>query len=156
MFDKKTFGWIFLIGFTILTWYLYSNNDKIASMISADGITGIFWYFATNVNYLLLLFGLFIVNRETNSINNFFGGMLLIIAIDLVAFPRFSPSGISTDPMLLASFGGILLKKLMSYGMSYGVAYTSTHLIIPILSSFASISLLGYNDLYKKIFKKGV
>lgn len=155
MLDKKTFTWIFFGFLIFLTYYLYNNNDQIAQIIANNGIQGIFWYFISNPSYIMILISIYLLNREAGFVRDLIGGFMLIIALDIISFPRFSPIGISKDTMLLASADGIIVNKLLSFGLSYSNVYFIYYLILPIALIIGSITILGITDFFKKMFYRG-
>ena len=151
--DKRTFSYIFIGAFIFMAWYLYSNNDSIASIISQNGFNGVFWYFASNFSYILILVSVFALNREVGLIKNLVGSIFLIVAIDILSFPRFSPVGLTKEVMLLASNDGIVMSKLLALGLEYSTAYTFYYLVLPIALILGSVSILGITDFFKRLVK---
>jgi len=149
--DKRTFSFIFLGIFIFATWYFYDNNDSIAQIISHNGIEGIFWYFISNFSYILILISIFLLNREAGLMKNIVGGIMVIIAFDIVAFPRFSPTELSNDIMFLASSDGIIVHKLLSFGLTYKTVYFIYYLVFPIALVLGSLSILGITDFFKRL-----
>jgi len=151
--DKKTFAYGFLIAFGVLTWYLYSNNDLIATAIAHDGINGMFWYFISNMSYVLLIFAIVILNRDSgvSTIRSLLGAILIIYAFDIVSYPRFSPVAMTTDLTMLASSDALAINKIKALGFSYPTTYTFYYLVLPLLLLVLSIQLLGIDNFYRKI-----
>lgn len=149
--DKRTFSYLFVGFFLLLTIYLFFNNDSIATTIVNDGATGVFWYILSHPEYILLFFALVFISQSSNKIKEIIGALSIILAIDIVSFPRFSPLGISNDMAFLASTDGIFMNKLLSLGMAYSTAYTIFYLIIPIVLILFALYLFGYAEFFKRL-----
>lgn len=154
MVDKKRFSIGFLVFFIVLTVYLYDNNDKIANTIANDGSTGIFWYFVSNPAYLLLLFSIFYFNREVEVWKNVVGSVMIIVASDIISYPRFLTSGMDKELALLASSDGLVIHRLLSYGFVYKTAFMVFYLILPIVLIIGALTILGITNFFHTVFKK--
>lgn len=149
--DKKTFAYGFLIFFIVLTYYLYSNNDAVASIIALDGVKGVAYYILSNPAYLLLITSVVLVNREAGTLKNIIGTLMIIYASDIISYPRLSPSGMSDSVHLLASLDGVMVAKLIEKGMEYSTAYTLYYLILPIALIVGAMGVLGIRNFFKSI-----
>ena len=155
MVDKKTFSIGFVIAFVILSIYTYKNNDQISSTIANGGSTGILWYFLTNPAYVLILFSVFYFNSDNLVWRNVLGSFMIIIAADIVSYPRFLTSGIGNEAALLASSDGIIMKRLLSEGFAYNTAFMIYYLILPIVLIIGALAILGIHNFFKVMSKKG-
>ena len=152
--DKKTFSIGFIVFFVVLTIYLYNNNDRIAAIIS-NGSAGFLWYFLSNPAYVLLLLSISYFNQDVTLWRNFLGSFMIIIAADIVSYPRFLTSGIGAEIALLASSDGIIIKTLISYGFIYETAFMIYYLVLPIILIISALALLGIHNFFNIITKRG-
>lgn len=155
MLDKRQFAIGFVIAFVILVVYIYQNNDQISSTIINDGSTGILWYFLTNPAYVLILFSVIYINSDNVIWRNFLGSVMIIVAADIVSYPRFLTSGIGNEAALLASSDGIIIKRLLSEGFAYNTAFTIYYLVFPIALMVGALAILGIHNFFKFMRKGG-
>lgn len=151
--DRKTVSYIFVGYIILLAWYMYFHNDEIAQMIIAGGIQGTLIYLFSNPSNVLIVVGIVMFNTgvDTNVIKNILGGLMIILAADIISWSRFSPTGLPTDTGLLASPDGILISKLLSLGFSYSTTYAIFYLIFPVLLVLGALAILGINNFFKAI-----
>lgn len=152
--DKKQFAWIFVIGFFALTYYLWQNNDLIAKTIVNNGFQGLFWYFISNANYVLILISIMVLNTEVGFIRRTIGALMTVYSFDIVSFPRLSPTGLSSDIAILASSDGLVVQELLKFGMPYQTAYTFYYLVLPILLMVAALTMLGFAQFIENFVRK--
>ena len=152
--EKRKFAIGFTIAFGILTFYLWQNNDRIARTIAGDGINGIFWYFLSNTTYILLLISIYLWNAEAGYLKNILGGLLIILATDIVSYPRLPSTGIPLDISILASSDYLFMQKLLNYGLSYSFSYTLYYLVMPILLLVLALWIMGISDFAKRLVGK--
>lgn len=149
--DKKTFAWVFVILFGVLTYYLWQNNDSVAGIIANDGWTGIAWYIISNPAYILLMISIYLLNRETNLIRNAIGSFLIIYSSDIISYPRLPSSAFPQDVSILASSDGLIITKLLKAGFSYETAWNFYYLVLPIGLVIIALAILGVHNFYKQI-----
>ena len=152
--DKKVFSLGFALLFIFLSFYLYTNHDMIVKSISQNGLQGLFWYVLSNPVYILLFISIVFINKGSNTFKMIIATLALIIAMDIVGMPRFSPTSLTQDTSFLASSDGIIINKLISYGISYSTTYTIYYLILPILLILLALYLFGYADFFKRLVGK--
>jgi len=154
LMDKKVFSLGFALLFIFLSFYLYTNHDMIVKSISQNGLQGLFWYVLSNPVYILLFISIVFINKGSNTFKMIIATLALIIAMDIVGMPRFSPTSLTQDTSFLASSDGIIINKLISYGISYSTTYTIYYLILPILLILLALYLFGYADFFKRLVGK--
>lgn len=152
--DKRTFAIIFVLGFAALTFYLWQNNDFIAKTIVDDGLKGLFWYFISNANYVLILVSIIALDTDVNVLRRIAGGLMVVYAFDIVSFPRLSPTGLSNDIAILASSDGLVVKEFLNLGMSYQTAYTTYYLVMPIVLILAALTILGFAQFIENFVRR--
>ena len=154
--ERKTFSYLFIAYIVALAYYMYFHNDKIAAMIIGGGIQGTLIYLFSNPSNVLIVVGIVMFNKgvDTNVAKNVLGGIMIVLAADILGWSRFSPSGLPTDVGLLASPDGIVITKLVEF-MSYQNAYFIYYLIIPVLLVLGALALLGINNFFKTITNRG-
>jgi len=147
--DKKTFIFIFLAGFIVMTIWLDIHDVSIANTIAHDGFKGITWYFFTNPAYILLFFSFFVLNAEVGFSRNAIGAILFIVASDIISYPRLLSSGLPTDISILASSDGLVITNLMRYGLSYANSHFIFYRILPIALVIAAVQVMGIHNFHK-------
>lgn len=155
MLNNKNFSLIFVVAFSILTYFLYANNDIIANTIATDGLGGVAWYYLSNVNYVLLIIAIIFINKGSGlpAWRALLGALAIVMATDIVGFPRFSPAAFPTDLSVLASSDAIIIKKLMSFGFSYTYVYGFYYLVLPIILMLVALQSLGIVQFTKSLTK---
>ena len=153
MIDKKTFAYSFVIGFIFLTWYLYSNNDSVASIIANDGFQGIFWYIVSNPAYILLFISIYALNTEAGFWSNTIGSFFILYASDIISYPRLSPVAMPLNNPILASSDTLFITQLTQWGLSYTNSWTFYYLVLPILLIIASLQILGITNFTRTLIK---
>lgn len=142
---------MFVLFFIILTFYLYNNNDDVANIIAHDGLYGLFWYFLSNIPYVLILISIFVLNPQVGFGRNLLGGFMMVYAMDIVSFPRLSVAGMTTDIGLLSSSDALVMNHILKLGINYSTAYTFYYLVLPILLILGSLSILGIHNFFKQL-----
>ena len=152
--EKKQFAFIFTAAFIALTVYIYFNNSYVEQTIVNDGLKGVLFYILSNPAYVLLFFSIMHYNQEIGILKNVIGGFVLVLALDIVSFPRLSQVTFPVDVSSLASSDALLVGKIMSFGVSYSYAWTFYYLVVPIVLIIASLQILGIHNFYQQIVKK--
>jgi len=93
-------------------------------------------------------------NQEIGILKNVIGGFVLVLALDIVSFPRLSQVTFPVDVSSLASSDALLVGKIMSFGVSYSYAWTFYYLVVPIVLIIASLQILGIHNFYQQIVRK--
>ena len=155
MADKKIFSIGFVIFFVVLTIYLYKNNDAVATTIANDGAKGTFYYFISNPAYILLFLSIFYLNSEARPWRNIVGSLMIIIASDIISYPRLPTTGFEKELAILASSDGIFIKNMISHGFSYQTSFMIYYLVLPIALVVGALAILGIHNFFKLILKKG-
>ena len=152
--EKKQFAFIFTAAFIVLTIYTYLNNSYVEQTITRDGLQGVLFYIITNPAYILLFFSIIHHNQEMGIIKNIIGGFILVLALDIVSYPKLPQASFPLDLSSLASSDALLVGKIMSFGISYSYAWTFFYLILPIILIITSLQILGIHNFYQQIVRK--
>ena len=151
MVDKKTFAIGFIVAFGLLTYYLWQNNESVASTIANNGLDGIFWYFISNPAYVLLLISIYMLNKDAGALRNIGGTLMILFASDIVSYPRLPESGFPNDLAILASSDGIVMNKLIEMGFSYSTSWNFFYLVLPISLMLGALAVLGIHNFFKQV-----
>lgn len=157
--ERRTFAIVFVIAFIFLTYYLWQNNDYIAQVIIMNGLHGVFWYFISNANYVLILISIVVLETNVNFFRRLLGGVLLIFAFDSVSYPRLNLLDIQNlvtqsagSISILASSDGLVIHQLLKFGFTPSVAYTIYYLVMPIAIVLLALYVLGFSNFLDILF----
>jgi len=158
MVDKKQIGMfslVFLVGYTI---YIALNDSKIAGYIGspANPLLALFWYFITNLGYIIIFLGFMKFYDQTNKIKEIIAGIAFVYAIDILGFPRLLKESFTTDPGALANADAVAAHFFMgSLNFSYGTFWAVYYIILPIALFALSAYLVGVVNFGNKITSGG-
>lgn len=152
--DRKQFALLFTAGFIALTIWIYFNNSYVEQTIVHDGLNGVLFYILSNPAYILLFFSIIHYNQEMGIIKNIIGGFALVLALDIVSYPRLPQGTMPLDVSSLASSDALLVGKIMSFGVSYNYSWTFYYLILPIILIIVALQILGIHNFYQQIVRK--
>lgn len=144
--EKNKFGkmvlWSFIVGVLALAYF----QDYLFDNIAKGTLFGIFLYFISDFkNWVIILSAVFLGRRFDiqDDWRSFMAGILIVLASDIVSFPRLLYNQTQFDSMK-ASFDYIAVTKIMEWtSMSYNSAWITFYVIIPIASMFLAVKLLG-------------
>ena len=150
--NKKNVGIGFLIYFIAITLYSGFYNSEYVSKILGGGLMGLFYYIIANPAYLIVFFTVII--SETEQVwKEVLAAVSLIIAIDIISFPRLPIDSFPIDPNFLANSDALFMAKIMEMfpTVAYHTLWNIYYIAIPILLILGASQLLGFTHFGKKI-----
>ena len=136
--DKTNFGKIVLYSFIGIALALAWFQDFFFDNIASGSLVGILLYFVSDFKNWVIILSAVVLGRRfdiQDDYKSFIAGMLIVVAGDIVSFPRLLYSQVQFDSMK-ASFDYIAITKIMEVtSMSYNSAW--------IVCMFGAVKLLG-------------
>lgn len=150
--DKRQFAIGFAVLFIILIIYTGINNDRIVKLVSSMKMPeSILVYLLTRVDFLLIFLTLFL-SRISTLTREFFAGIALIWAFDIIGLPKLPREAMPTDLSFLANSDAIFMTKLISFTkLDYSIAWNIYYIVFPILLTLLTIYLLGFWRLGRRL-----
>ena len=150
--NKKNIGIGFLVYFVAITLYSGLYNSDYINKILGGGLMGILYYVVANPAYLIVFFTV-IISKTEQVWKEITAAIALIIAIDIISFPRVSSVAFPTDPNFLANSDAIFMGKMMEMfsTVSYHTLWNIYYIVIPIALILGASQLLGFTHFGKKI-----
>lgn len=152
MIDNKKFAIAFIVGFILLTLVIGLNNERFIEKISTAKIgEALLYYFISRIDYVIIFSSIFLL-RISTPIKEFFAGLTLILAIDILSFPRLPSDAMTAVPSLMANSDYIFMKHLISFtNWNYTFAWKFYYIFMPIFLILLVGYILGLVKLGKRI-----
>lgn len=161
MMDKKTFAWAIIIGVFVYSILVAINFERIALAMS----TAPFWkmmliYFATNLIYVMLIFGSAWYYRNRGFvwlIRALLLGLIISIGADILSSPRCSLNtdnlidGCDSDGVGMTNSDTYFIELFMKTGASYKTSAYAYYVVFPTALLLLAFQIGGIIEIRKRI-----
>ena len=148
--ENKTKGWMLIIFFAAYTIYISARYKEIIEYMSSANLgTSLLWYFILNMQYLLIIYGFYMLHE--NKFKGVIASFFVVIATNIVSAPRLPLTQIAlTGSEVVLNIGTFFMKPLIDLGISWIISWWIIYVVIPIIMVYVALMILGYNLFNKK------